>query len=282
MTDTAEASDGFSSMHEMFQHHRARLLRELLEMQRQRVDKSDIERRLLVLANRMLDDHNAEAAAAGLPLISSEDRTEFGAYTRGLVGGGMLLPLLERADVENIHVLGHDNVILSLADGRRIVAPPVANSDEELVTMIRHIAATSGHTSRRFDTSSPILDLRLESGHRLFAVTAVAERTSMVIRRHRMLQASLDQLLESGTITPQMVPVLRAAVHPPDPANILVVGGTGAGKTTLIRSLLSEVPAHELIVTIEDTLELHLRDSGLHPRTLALETRAANTEGVGE
>ena len=148
--------------------------------------------------------------------------------------------------------------------------------------MIRHLAATAGHTSRRFDTAAPILDLRLASGHRLFAVTAVAERTSVVIRRHRMLQSSLESLENYGTVTPEMTAVLRAAVRPPNPANMLVVGGTGAGKTTLLRALLSEVPQSELVVTIEDTLELHLRSSGLHERTLALETRTSNTEGMGE
>ena len=198
------------------------------------------------------------------------------------MGGGALVPLLEREDVENIHILGHDKVILSLANGDRIPGPPLAGSEEELVMMIRHLAATAGHTSRRFDTAAPILDLRLASGHRLFAVTAVAERTSIVIRRHRMLQSSLERLEQSGTVTPPMIEVLRAAVRPPNPANMLVVGGTGAGKTTLLRSLLSEVPQSELVVTIEDTLELHLRSSGLHERTLALETRTANTEGLGE
>ena len=162
------------------------------------------------------------------------------------------------------------------------MVPPLVHSDEELVTLIRHLAATAGHTSRRFDTASPILDLRLASGHRLFAVTAVAEETSVVIRRHRMLKASLEMLENSGTVSKPMSAVLKAAVHPPNPANLLVVGGTGAGKTTLLRSLLSEVPQSELLVTIEDTLELHLGSSGLHPRTLALETRTSNTEGTGE
>ena len=267
---------------DLFRSHRDGLLEQYLEFRRQHLTDAEIERRLLASAERLLHQHDVDTAEYGASSLAAGERAEFKAYVRGLMGGGALLPLLERTDVENIHVLGHDNVVLSLADGRRIGAPPVADSEEELVNMIRHIAATAGQTSRRFDTSSPILDLRLETGHRLFAVTAVAERTSLVIRRHRMLQASLDNLLASGTVTPPMVAVLQCAVRPPDPANMLVVGGTGAGKTTLIRSLLSEVPQHEFIVTIEDTLELHLRESGLHPRTLALETRVANTEGAGE
>ena len=278
MAEDVEHGPGF----QLFDRSRDDILRRYLEMQRQALPREVIDERLMALADRILEHNDTTAVMHGNPQLDAEGRRDFRANVRGLMGGGALVPLLERPDVENIHVLGHDTVILSLADGRRVMAPPLAKSEEELVTMVRHLAATAGHTSRRFDTASPILDLRLSSGHRLFAVTAVAERTSMVIRRHRMLTASLDLLLQSGTVTPQMIPVLRAAVRPPDPANMLVVGGTGAGKTTLLRSLLSEVPQSDLIVTVEDTLELHLRSSGLHERTLALETRTSNTEGTGE
>ena len=274
----AETSPGL----ELFQQSHERLLRQFLELERQKLPTDVIDKQLTDIAESIVRDFNTSALMVGKARLSDEDEREFRAQVRGIMGGGALVPLLEREDVENIHILGHDNVVLSLADGNRISAPPLAASEEELVMMIRHLAATAGHTSRRFDTAAPILDLRLASGHRLFAVTAVAERTSVVIRRHRMLQSSLEQLEKYGTVTPEMTAVLRAAVRPPNPANMLVVGGTGAGKTTLLRALLSEVPQSDLIVTIEDTLELHLRSSGLHGRTLALETRTSNTEGMGE
>ena len=274
----AETSPGL----ELFQQSHERLLRKFLELERQKLPTDVIDKQLTDIAESIVRDFNTSALMVGKARLSDEDEREFRAQVRGIMGGGALVPLLEREDVENIHILGHDNVVLSLADGNRISAPPLAASEEELVMMIRHLAATAGHTSRRFDTAAPILDLRLASGHRLFAVTAVAERTSVVIRRHRMLQSSLEQLEKYGTVTPEMTAVLRAAVRPPNPANMLVVGGTGAGKTTLLRALLSEVPQSDLIVTIEDTLELHLRSSGLHGRTLALETRTSNTEGMGE
>ena len=267
---------------ELFQESHERLLQQFLELERQNLPADVIDRQLMDIAESIVRDYNTSALISGRTRLSDGDEQEFRSQVRGVMGGGALVPLLEREDVENIHILGHDKVILSLANGDRIMAPPLAGSEEELVMMIRHLAATAGHTSRRFDTAAPILDLRLASGHRLFAVTAVAERTSVVIRRHRMLQSSLERLEQSGTVTPPMIEVLRAAVRPPNPANMLVVGGTGAGKTTLLRSLLSEVPQSELVVTIEDTLELHLRSSGLHERTLALETRTSNTEGLGE
>ena len=274
----AETSPGL----ELFQQSHERLLRQFLELERQKLPTDVIDKQLTDIAESIVRDFNTSALMVGKARLSDEDEREFRAQVRGIMGGGALVPLLEREDVENIHILGHDKVVLSLADGSRISAPPLAGSEEELVMMIRHLAATAGHTSRRFDTAAPILDLRLASGHRLFAVTAVAERTSVVIRRHRMLQSSLEKLEQYGTVTPEMTAVLRAAVRPPNPANMLVVGGTGAGKTTLLRALLSEVPQSDLIVTIEDTLELHLRSSGLHERTLALETRTSNTEGMGE
>ena len=275
MTDTSSGFNLFNANHES-------LLEQYLDMERQKLSADVIDRQLMAIADGILQEHNTTALIAGRHQFTDEDRRDFLARVRGLMGGGSLNPLLDRPDVENIHILGHDNVVLSLADGNRIPGPPVASSEAELVTLIRHLAATAGHTSRRFDTASPILDLRLASGHRLFAITSVAERTSVVIRRHRMLSASLGQLEQAGTITPQIRAVLQAAVRPPNPANLLVVGGTGAGKTTLLRSLLSEVPQSELLVTIEDTLELHLGTSGLHERTLALETRTSNTEGTGE
>ena len=266
----------------LFREHHEFLLERFLELERKGMPVEAIDQQLIELGDKLVRDYNTSALVAGRPQLGHEGRADFIASVRGLTGGGALAPLLDRDDVENIHILGHDNVVLSLANGERIMAEPVAGSEEALVMMIRHLAATAGHTSRRFDTASPILDLRLASGHRLFAVTAVAERTSVVIRRHRMLQASMDGLLDKGTVSPQIVEVLRAAVRPPNPANLLVVGGTGAGKTTLLRSLISEIPQDELLVTIEDTLELHLRSSGLHPRTLGLETRTSNTEGTGE
>ena len=274
----AESTPGLA----LFQRSYSRLLQQFLELERQHLPADVVDTQLMALGDGIVRDHNTSALIAGEARLTEQDEQDFRSNVRGLMGGGALVPLLDRDDVENIHILGHDKVILSLADGRRISGPPLAASEEELVMMIRHLAATAGHTSRRFDTAAPILDLRLASGHRLFAVTAVAERTSIVIRRHRMLQSTLEQLLERRTVTPEMIAVLRAAVRPPGPANMLVVGGTGAGKTTLLRALLSEVPHDDLIVTIEDTLELHLRSSGLHERTLALETRTSNTEGLGE
>ncbi|MCY4104134.1 MAG: ATPase, T2SS/T4P/T4SS family, partial [bacterium] len=276
-----EQSDSMQAV-ALFRRYYESLLDRYLDMQRQKLPGDEIERRLVDLGERIAREHNTGALLSGSSQLTAAGVREFIANVRGLMGGGALAPLLDRADVENIHVLGHDNVVLSLANGERVLAPPVADSEEELVMMIRHLAATAGQTSRRFDTASPILDLRLASGHRLFAVTAVAERTSVVIRRHRLLRSSLAELARMGTVTPQLIEVLRAAVRPPNPANLLVVGGTGAGKTTLLRSLIAEIPQPELLVTIEDTLELHLRSSGLHPRTLALETRTSNTEGTGE
>ena len=266
----------------LFRRNHEFLLERFLEMERQKLPVDEIDRQLVDLGEGIVREYNTAALVSGSEQLDGEGLHEFIGNVRGLMGGGALAPLLDRHDVENIHILGHDNVVLSLANGERVPVAPVAGSEEELVMMIRHLAATAGQTSRRFDTASPILDLRLASGHRLFAVTAVAERTSVVIRRHRMLQASMAGLAEKGTVTPQIIEVLRAAVRPPNPANLLVVGGTGAGKTTLLRSLIAEIPQDELLVTIEDTLELHLRSSGLHPRTLALETRTANTEGTGE
>ena len=226
----------------LFRRHHEFLLQRFLDMERQKLPVDEVDRQLVDLGQQIAREYNTAALVSGSVPLDDDGMREFIGNVRGLMGGGSLAPLLDRPDVENIHILGHDNVVLSLANGERILSSPVAEGEAELIMMIRHLAATAGHTSRRFDTASPILDLRLASGHRLFAVTAVAERTSVVIRRHRMLQASMESLVEKGTVTPQIIEVLRAAVRPPNPANLLVVGGTGAGKTTLLRSLISEIP----------------------------------------
>ena len=158
---------------------------------------------------------------------------------------------------------------------------PVAESDEALVELVNRWASRLGRTERRFDVSNPRVDMRLPGGFRLHAIMAVTSRPTITIRcpHHRKIEL-VDQL-GFGTIDAPMLAFLKAAVRAR--CNIIVAGGTGTGKTTLLRALLFEVPAHERIITIEDTLELSIAAfEDEHPNVVEMETRQANVEGVGE
>ena len=116
----AETSPGL----ELFQQSHERLLRQFLELERQKLPTDVIDKQLTDIAESIVRDFNTSALMVGKARLSDEDEREFRAQVRGIMGGGALVPLLEREDVENIHILGHDNVVLSLADGNRISAPP--------------------------------------------------------------------------------------------------------------------------------------------------------------
>lgn len=197
----------------------------------------------------------------------------------GLAG---LQPLLDDPGVENVNVNGHDRVFVRYADGSRAQVPPVATSDEELVELVRTMAARAGSEERRFDRGSPAVNLQLPDGSRLFAVMSLTSggRPSISIRRHRYLTITLPELRDMGMIDRGLEAFLRAAVKARK--NILITGGTAMGKTTLLRALASEIDPTERLVTIEDALELGLeRDPTLHPDVVALQAREPNIEGEG-
>ena len=121
-----------------------------------------------------------------------------------LFGVGRLQPLLEDQRIENIDINGCDRVFLGYADGREVMAEPVAESDEELIELIQVLAAYSGLSSRPFDTANPQLDLRLPDGSRLSAVMDVTLRPAVSIRRARLGKVFLADLVGNGTLSPEV------------------------------------------------------------------------------
>ena len=232
------------------------------------------------LVNQALEAEAQAALAAGRPALTAEEEDEVAQAVHDLLFGlGHLQRLLDDPEVENINANGCDVVWVRYADGRRAPAGPIAASDEELVELIRLAAARLGHAERRFDPAAPTLDLRLPDGSRLFAVMAVSHRPCLAIRRHRFPRLRLDDLVANGTIDPLVRAFLGAAVRAP--LNIVVSGGTAAGKTTLLRALAADIPADERLVTVEDSLELGLERTGWHRDVVALEARPPNVEGAG-
>jgi pilus assembly protein CpaF len=188
--------------------------------------------------------------------------------------------LLDDPEIENINANGADQVWVRYADGRRMQVEPIAGSDAELEEMLRTAAARTGIGERRFDRGSPRLSLQLPDGSRLFALMAVAARPCLSIRRHRYLKITPGDLISMGTIDRALREFVRAAMLARK--SCIICGGTGVGKTTLLRAMAADIPPSERLVTIEDSLELGLdRFPDLHPDVVALEAREANLEGEG-
>ncbi|MHB1927835.1 MAG: CpaF family protein [Acidimicrobiales bacterium] len=234
------------------------------------------------LIAEVLDRAATDALAQGAQVLSPvQEQAVAKAAMDAVFGLAGFQPLVDDDSIENINVNGADRVFVRYADGQRERVAPVAESDAELVDLVRTLAARAGLGERRFDLGCPRLSLQLPDGSRLFAVMAVTGRPAVSIRRHRFLKLTCDDLVGLGTLDTALRELLGAAVRARK--NILVVGGTGSGKTTTLRALCAEIPPAERLVTIEDSLELSLdRDADAHPDVVALEAREPNVEGEGE
>ena len=233
------------------------------------------------LIAQALEEHaRSEITAGRVPPNAQEEEQLAAAVHAALFGVGRLQPLLEDAQIENIDINGCDRVFLGYADGREVLAEPVAESDEELIELIQVLAAYSGLSSRPFDSANPQLDLRLPDGSRLSAVMDVTIRPAVSIRRARLGKVFLADLVGSGSLLPEAAQFLAAATAARK--NMMIAGATNAGKTTLLRAVANQIPATERLITVERALELGLDQfPELHPNVIALEERLPNSEGLG-
>jgi Flp pilus assembly CpaF family ATPase len=233
------------------------------------------------LVNEELDVLATTALAAGQPSLTqaAEDGLARAVIDR-LFQLGRLQPLVDDERIQNIVANGCDQVFVEYADGTKQPGPRIADSDDELIESLREIGRRFGLSEREFNAGRPSLNLQLPDGSRLFAVAWVCDRPAVAIRRHRFLKLSLDDLVQLGAIDIGLREFLAAAVR--GRLQLIVAGATGAGKTTMLRALASEIPATERIITVETELELGLdRFPDLHPDVVALEAREPNVEGVG-
>ena len=149
------------------------------------------------------------------------------------------------------------------------------HDDAQLVQVIQRIAARVG---RRIDESSPMLDARLADGSRVNAIIPplALDGPALSIRRFGTVPLDVDKLIEHDTLTEEMAQFLQACVH--CKLNVLLSGGTGTGKTTMLNVLSKWIPDKERVVTIEDAAELQMQ----REHVVRLETRPPNIEGKGE
>jgi len=230
---------------------------------------------------QVLSEHaHSEMTSGRRPPNAEEDEALAAGIHAALFGVGRLQPLLDDPEIENIDVNGCDRVFVQYSDGREAMTEPIAESDEEMVELIQVLGAYSGLSSRPFDSANPQLDLRLPDGSRLSAVMDVTRRPALSIRRARMGKVFLSDLVGNGTLLAELGSFLSAAVLARK--NIMIAGSTNAGKTTMLRALANEIPAHERLVTVERALELGLEQfPELHPNVVAMEERLPNSEGLG-
>ena len=189
--------------------------------------------------------------------------------------------LLNDEMVETININGFDQVFVIYADHRgKQRLGDIANSDAELIEMVRGLAAWVGLSSRPWDDRNPFLRLRLPDGSRLSAVGWVCERPTISIRRNRFPRITLDDFLANGTCSALVAKFLRAAVHAR--LTMFFTGEQKAGKSTALRACAAEIDPDERIFTIEESLELDLAMLGKHVDVIALEGRKSYGDGIGE
>lgn len=228
------------------------------------------------LIGRVLEEDAAVAVARRGQARSIADQELLAkAVFDSCFGLGRLQALVDDERVENIMITGCDRVVVEYADGTVWRADPVADSDEELCEFLAFLAARADNP-RSFTPGQPTLHLTLPGGARLAAARDTA-RVSVVIRRHRVRQVTLDDLTAWGSLTSTLAAFLRAAVKAR--LSIVVSGEQGVGKTTLLRALCAEIDRFEPVGTFESEYELFLHEmTEQHETVHAWEAR----EGSGE
>lgn len=233
------------------------------------------------LVENVVTGYEGSRVEAGDQRLNPEERADLvRSLEARLFGAGTLQQLLEDDQVEDIAINGFRNVFVEYADGSTRRIPPICGSNEELIEQIQTLAAHEGLSARAFDTVNVRVNLRLADGSRLYAVQQVTKQPVVSIRKHRYAKATLKDLQQADTITPELSEFLAAAVRAKK--NVMISGAVKAGKTTLLRAMASEIDPAERIITIERSLELGLdEDQEAHPNAIAMEERLANAEGVG-
>ena len=233
------------------------------------VDVRRMRERLRIAVANLIDGDNEVAAR------SPDDRRALVEdILDEIVGLGPLEGLLSDPQISDILVNSHDTIYVE-RQGRLERAPIRFTDQQHLLNIIQRIVSRVG---RRVDESSPMVDARLVDGSRVNAVVPpiAIDGPSLSIRRFGRSIIGGQDLVDRGVLTGDMMRYLSAAVE--SKCNLLVSGGTGAGKTTMLNILSSNIPKAERTITIEDSAELSL--TGHH--VLRMEARPANLEGKGE
>lgn len=191
-----------------------------------------------------------------------------------IYGYGPLEVLMHDPNISDVLVNGANSVYIE-RDGRLLQTDVKFANDEHLLRVIQRLVGKAG---RRIDEVSPMVDAKLPDGSRLNAVIPplALRGPTLSIRRFKTRDFQFEDMVRLGSLAPEMADFLMMAVKAR--LNIVVSGGTGGGKTTLLNNLSRFIPATERIITIEQTAELQLQQNDV----VSLEMRPPNIEGKGE
>jgi pilus assembly protein CpaF len=230
-----------------------------------RVERPALKREIAGLVNEFLAGENRPMRADDAEALTEELIDE-------VLGLGPLEPLLADPSVADVLVNSHENVYVERYG--RLERTSVQFRDERhLMRIIDKIVSRIG---RRVDESQPWVDARLEDGSRVNVIVrpCAIDGPTVSIRKFSRDPLTLDRLVEIGTLTPSAMQLLRGLVEAR--LNVLISGGTGSGKTTMLNALSAFIDPTQRIVTIEDAAELQLKQD----HVVRLETRPPSVEGT--
>jgi pilus assembly protein CpaF len=262
--ERSAVADGFQQL-KLAVHNR---LFETLDVSRlESLEANMASQKVTVAIGEILDEEGRLLTDADRARLIEEIKNE-------LLGLGPLEPLLWDDEITDILVNGPSQVYVERG-GKLYLTDVSFQDDQHLMLIIDRIVSQVG---RRVDEASPMVDARLPDGSRINAIIPplALDGPALSIRRFGKRRYSVDDLVAKDSITPDMVEFIRAIIRAR--LNVLVCGGTGSGKTTMLNCISAFIPVDERVVTIEDSAELVLQQ----PHVVRLETRPPNVEGKGE
>lgn len=254
-----------------FQDLKSRIHRRLIE----RIDLGKMDTlESGVLAREIRHVIEGLIAEERVPLNQQEQERLIVEVQHETFGLGPIEPLLADPDISDILVNNSSKVYIERF-GKLAKTDVVFRDDAHLLQIIERIVSKVG---RRIDESSPFVDARLPDGSRVNAIIPplAIDGPVLSIRRFGVEPLKMNDLLRFGSLDERIAQILEGAVK--TRVNILISGGTGTGKTTLLNALSEFIPTTERIISIEDSAELHLKQE----HVVRLETRPPNIEGRGE
>jgi len=232
-----------------------------------KVERDELRREVAALVSQILSEE-------GRPMRAEAFKTLIDELLDEVLGFGPLEPLLADPSINDILVNTHQNVYVE-RHGVLERSKVRFRDERHLLRIIDKIVSRVG---RRVDESSPWVDARLEDGSRVNAIIrpCAVDGPSLSIRKFSRNPLTLERMIEIGTLTDGAAAFLRALVA--SRLNVLISGGTGSGKTTMLNAMSSHIGRRERIVTIEDAAELQLQQE----HVVRLETRPVGPNGGGQ